>query len=184
MAVEKFYREYRYPPTRRELAVKLRKSPTTIQASLEILIRKGFLTTQTGKVRSVMGTQKFSDHRDLVAKIAGDIVAPTPTELRVLMAIHEYVLKFSYGPSHEDLAVAIGVSTESPTIQNHLNSLQGKGWIRFSPRHPRSVRLDPAFWTLLKGKSPAGPGAAGDTGSAGVGVPNPTIPGDVGTVGQ
>ena len=83
-----------------------------------------------------------------------------PRQLRILAAIRDWVVKYGYPPSTQELGRAVGLRSSS-SVSKHLKSLEDKGFLRRGAAlaRPIDVRL------FLQDSAPREP--AGDS----VGVP-------------
>ncbi|MCD7965610.1 MAG: transcriptional repressor LexA [Clostridiaceae bacterium] len=64
----------------------------------------------------------------------------TPKQAEILEYIKKTLLKRGYSPAVRDICKAVGLSSPS-SVQNHLNTLEEKGYIRKSPLHPRTIEI-------------------------------------------
>ena len=92
--------------------------------------------------------------------------ALNPRQRQIIDFLREHARTHAYPPTVREIGLAVGLSSSS-TVQNHLNSLEAKGWIRRDPtksrtvevvdREPASSRTAPRVLTLpLIGRVAAG----------------------------
>jgi repressor LexA len=63
----------------------------------------------------------------------------TIKEARILQVIHNYVERTTYPPSVREIARAVN-STDN-TVRRHLEILKLKGYITYTPRNFRTVKI-------------------------------------------
>ena len=64
----------------------------------------------------------------------------TPRQNEVLVFISDYIDGHGYSPSHQDITDGFGWSSTQAAI-DHLYHLGRKGYIEYTPRVARSIRL-------------------------------------------
>ena len=75
----------------------------------------------------------------------------TPKQSEILEYIKNNILKRGYSPAVRDICKAVGLSSTS-SVQNHLNVLEEKGYIRKSPLHSRTIEIVDDNFNLLRRK--------------------------------
>lgn len=73
----------------------------------------------------------------------------TPKQSEILEYIKNNILKRGYSPAVRDICKAVGLSSPS-SVQNHLNVLEEKGYIRKSPLHSRTIEIMDDNFNLLR----------------------------------
>ncbi len=74
----------------------------------------------------------------------------TVRQRQILEFIKDEIRRKGYPPSVREIGQAVGLSSSS-TVHGHLQSLEGKGYIRRDPTKPRAIEvLDPDFRTARK----------------------------------
>jgi repressor LexA len=63
-----------------------------------------------------------------------------PRQKEILTFLTEHMRKHAYPPTVREIGRAVGLSSSS-TVQNHLNSLEEKGYIRRDPTKSRTVEI-------------------------------------------
>ncbi|MFN2452344.1 MAG: transcriptional repressor LexA [Candidatus Dormibacteria bacterium] len=65
---------------------------------------------------------------------------PNPRQLEILEFLREHSQAHRYPPTVREIGQAVGLSSSS-TVQNHLNALEDKGFIRRDPTKSRTVEV-------------------------------------------
>jgi repressor LexA len=63
-----------------------------------------------------------------------------PRQRQILDYLRDHAREHAYPPTVREIGLAVGLSSSS-TVQNHLNSLEAKGFIRRDPAKSRTVEL-------------------------------------------
>lgn len=66
--------------------------------------------------------------------------ALNPRQLQILGFLRTHGQRFAYPPTVREIGQAVGLSSSS-TVQNHLNALETKGFIRRDPTKSRTVEV-------------------------------------------
>jgi len=66
--------------------------------------------------------------------------ALNPRQRQIIDFLREHARTHAYPPTVREIGLAVGLSSSS-TVQNHLNSLEGKGYIRRDPTKSRTVEV-------------------------------------------
>ncbi len=66
--------------------------------------------------------------------------APNPRQREILEFLREHKRSHAYPPTVREIGQAVGLSSSS-TVQNHLNALEQKGYIRRDPTKSRTVEV-------------------------------------------
>jgi repressor LexA len=66
--------------------------------------------------------------------------ALNPRQRQIIEFLREHARTHAYPPTVREIGLAVGLSSSS-TVQNHLNSLEGKGYIRRDPTKSRTVEV-------------------------------------------
>ncbi|MGA2282544.1 MAG: transcriptional repressor LexA [Candidatus Dormibacteria bacterium] len=66
--------------------------------------------------------------------------ALNPRQRQIIEFLREHARTHAYPPTVREIGLAVGLSSSS-TVQNHLNSLEAKGYIRRDPTKSRTVEV-------------------------------------------
>lgn len=66
--------------------------------------------------------------------------ALNPRQRQIIDFLREHARTHAYPPTVREIGLAVGLSSSS-TVQNHLNSLEAKGYIRRDPTKSRTVEV-------------------------------------------
>jgi len=66
--------------------------------------------------------------------------ALNPRQRQIIEFLREHTRTHAYPPTVREIGLAVGLSSSS-TVQNHLNSLEAKGYIRRDPTKSRTVEV-------------------------------------------
>jgi repressor LexA len=66
--------------------------------------------------------------------------ALNPRQRQILSFLRDHAQRHAYPPTVREIGLAVGLSSSS-TVQNHLNSLEAKGYIRRDPTKSRTVEV-------------------------------------------
>ncbi|MGD0832987.1 MAG: transcriptional repressor LexA [Candidatus Dormibacteria bacterium] len=66
--------------------------------------------------------------------------ALNPRQRQILSFLRDHAQRHAYPPTVREIGLAVGLSSSS-TVQNHLNSLESKGFIRRDPTKSRTVEV-------------------------------------------
>ena len=66
--------------------------------------------------------------------------ALNPRQRQIIDFLREHARTHAYPPTVREIGLAVGLSSSS-TVQNHLNSLEGKGYIHRDPTKSRTVEV-------------------------------------------
>ncbi|MGI8848372.1 MAG: transcriptional repressor LexA [Candidatus Dormibacteria bacterium] len=66
--------------------------------------------------------------------------ALNPRQLQILGFLRTHAQRYAYPPTVREIGQAVGLSSSS-TVQNHLNALETKGFIRRDPTKSRTVEV-------------------------------------------
>ena len=66
--------------------------------------------------------------------------ALNPRQRQILAFLRDHAQRHAYPPTVREIGLAVGLSSSS-TVQNHLNSLESKGYIRRDPTKSRTVEV-------------------------------------------
>jgi repressor LexA len=66
--------------------------------------------------------------------------ALNPRQRQILDFLRDHARNHAYPPTVREIGLAVGLSSSS-TVQNHLNSLEAKGYIRRDPTKSRTVEI-------------------------------------------
>jgi repressor LexA len=66
--------------------------------------------------------------------------ALNPRQRQIIDFLREHARNHAYPPTVREIGLAVGLSSSS-TVQNHLNSLEAKGYIRRDPTKSRTVEV-------------------------------------------
>ncbi|HZB96956.1 MAG TPA: transcriptional repressor LexA [Candidatus Sulfotelmatobacter sp.] len=64
----------------------------------------------------------------------------TPRQKAILEFLRKHAQQHAYPPTVREIGLAVGLSSSS-TVQNHLNTLEAKGYIRRDPTKSRTVEV-------------------------------------------
>lgn len=64
----------------------------------------------------------------------------TRRQKEALEVIDQYIIKHNYSPAYRDIATMLGLKSSS-TVSNILYKLREKGYIDWTPKQPRTIRL-------------------------------------------
>jgi repressor LexA len=66
--------------------------------------------------------------------------AINPRQRQILDFLREHAERYAYPPTVREIGLAVGLSSSS-TVQNHLNTLEERGYIRRDPSKSRTVEV-------------------------------------------
>jgi repressor LexA len=66
--------------------------------------------------------------------------AINPRQRQILDFLREHAERYAYPPTVREIGLAVGLSSSS-TVQNHLNTLEERGFIRRDPSKSRTVEI-------------------------------------------
>jgi repressor LexA len=66
--------------------------------------------------------------------------AINPRQRQILDFLREHAERYAYPPTVREIGLAVGLSSSS-TVQNHLNTLEERGYIRRDPSKSRTVEI-------------------------------------------
>lgn len=66
--------------------------------------------------------------------------ALNPRQRQILEFLRDHAARHAYPPTVREIGLAVGLSSSS-TVQNHLNNLEAKGFIRRDPTKSRTVEV-------------------------------------------
>ena len=66
--------------------------------------------------------------------------ALNPRQRQIIEFLRDHAANHAYPPTVREIGLAVGLSSSS-TVQNHLNSLEAKGYIRRDPTKSRTVEV-------------------------------------------
>src|ERR1035437_10100834 len=99
--------------------------------------------------------------------------ALNPRQRQIIEFLREHAGTHAYPPTVREIGLAVGLSSSS-TVQNHLNSLEAKGYIRRDPTKSRTVEVvghEPA--SSRRAPPPAGQNQPDPAGARGLPPPHP-----------
>lgn len=78
-----------------------------------------------------------------------DLVRSEESQMAALQAIHDLTIKNGYAPSIRDIGEAVGRSSSSSS-QRIVNYLKKRGWITYTPKIARSMKITDKGMQVLK----------------------------------